>query len=79
MINNEILIIGVDPPCPRCDLTRQRVVRLVDEMDLSVHLRHIIYNDPEALQFAESIGEEFGTAKDVADKAGIEMSITKDQ
>ncbi len=78
-MSKEILIIGVDPPCPRCDLTRQRVERLVDDMDLSVNVRHLVYNDPEALQFAESIGKGFGTAKHVADKAGINIGPNKVQ
>jgi len=78
-MENEIWIIGVDPPCPRCDLTRQRVERLVEEMDLSVNVRHLIYNDAKALKFAESIGKEFGTAKHVAQKAGINMGINKIQ
>ena len=78
-MSKEILIIGVDPPCPRCDLTRQRVERLVDEMDLSVRVRHLTYNDPKAREFADSIGKEFGTAKHVAEKAGIDMGMIKIQ
>ena len=78
-MEKEIWIIGVDPPCPRCDLTRQRVERLVDEMDLAVNVRNLIYGDPEARKFAESIGKEFGTAKHVAHKAGINMGINKVQ
>lgn len=77
-MENEIWIIGVDPPCPRCDLTRQRVERLSREMGLSAKVRHFIFNDSEALQFGESIGKELGTAKHVADKVGIEMNIPKD-
>lgn len=79
VMENEIWIIGVDPPCPRCDLTRQRVERLSREMGLSANVRHFVFNDPEVLKFSESIGKEFGTAKHVADKASIDMSITKDQ
>ena len=78
-MSEEILIIGVDPPCPRCDLTRQRVERLVDEMNLSIKVRHLVYNDTEASEFAKSIGKELGTAKHVAHKAGIKMGIDKVQ
>lgn len=76
-MENEIWIIGVNPPCPRCDLTRQRVERLVNEMDLPINVRHLVYNDPDSLQFAESIGKELGTAKHVATKAGIKMAMDK--
>jgi hypothetical protein len=69
----EVWIIGVDPPCPRCDLTRQRVERFSGEMGGSFNVKNLIYSDPEAREFAESIGKETGTAKHVAAKAGINM------
>ena len=72
-MSKEVWIIGVDPPCPRCDLTRQRVERLTREPGLQVNLRHLVYSDPAAKEFAASIGKELGTAKHVADKAGLEM------
>ena len=72
-MENEIWIIGVDPPCPRCDLTRQRAERLAKEMGTSLNVRHLIYSDSEARAFGESIGKELGTAKDVAQKAGVEI------
>jgi hypothetical protein len=73
MMSKEVWIIGVDPPCPRCDLARQRVERLVKEMGTSVNVKNLIYSDPEAREFAASIGKETGTAKDVAQKARVEM------
>lgn len=73
-MGKEVWIIGVDPPCPRCDLTRQRVERIAQEMGLSLlNVRNMVYSDPEAREFAESIGKETGTAKHVAHKAGIDM------
>ena len=80
----EVWIIGVDPPCPRCDLTRQRVERINEETGSSVKVRDLTYTDSEAREFAVSIGKEPGTAKHVAEKAGIHMdwdyvySVVKD-
>ncbi len=71
----EVWIIGVDPPCPRCDLARQRVERIRGEMGvpLTLNIRHLIYTDSDARVFADSIGKETGTAKHVAAKAEIDM------
>ena len=69
----EVWIIGVDPPCPRCDLTRQRVERLAKDMGMRVNVKNLIYSDPEAREFAASIGKETGTAKDIAKKTGVEI------
>ncbi len=44
----KIWIIGVEPPCPRCDLTRQRVERIVQEMELSATVEVLVYDGPEA-------------------------------
>ena len=72
-MEKEVWIIGVDPPCPRCDLTRQRVDRIAQETGLSLNVRNLFYNDSEAREFGESIGKEVGTAKHVAQKAGLDM------
>jgi hypothetical protein len=80
----DVMIIGVDPPCPRCDLARQRVERIALEMGLSLNLRNLFYDDPEAREFGESIGKAVGTAKHVVQKAGMDMdwnrvySVVKD-
>ena len=73
VMSKEVWIIGVDPPCPRCDLTRQRAERVAKEMGLPVNVRNLIYSDFEAREFAKSVGRELGTAKHVVEKAGIEM------
>lgn len=72
-MNKEIWIIGVDPPCPRCDLTKKRAERLANETGRSVNVRNLIYSSLEAREFARSIGKETGTAKDVVRKAGVEI------
>jgi hypothetical protein len=72
-MRKEVWIIGVDPPCPRCDLTRQRVERLAKELGTLIHVKNLIYSDPEVREFAASVGKETGTAKDVVQKAGVEI------
>ena len=72
-MSREVWIIGVDPPCPRCALAKQRVERLAGEMDVAIHLRNLVYSEPEAQEFAAAIGKELGTAKHVAQKAGIDV------
>jgi len=69
----EVWIIGVDPPCPRCDLTRQRVERISKQSGMTFNIKHMVYSDPEAKVFAESLGKKTGTAKHVAEKAGISV------
>ena len=67
MEQNEIWVIGTDPPCPRCDyLTRMVNDIVVNELHLSAKLRHIAYTTVEARNFAASLNLEPGTAKDVA-------------
>jgi hypothetical protein len=72
-MSKEVWIIGVDPPCPRCSLTKQRVERLAAELGLAVTLRDLTYDEPEARAFSGAIGKELGTAKHVAEKAGLDM------
>lgn len=72
-MSKEVWIIGVEPPCPRCDLTRQRVERISRDLGIPLNIKHLVYSDLKAKAFAMSIGKETGTAKHVADKAGINM------
>lgn len=76
-MSKEIMIIGVDPPCPRCDLLRQRVERLSQEMGLAASIRNLVYNDADARRFGESLGKKLGTAKHVVDMTGIDMDWQK--
>ena len=69
----EIWIIGVDPPCPRCSLAKQRVERIAREMEPPASIKNMVYTDLRSGEFARSLGKEIGTAKHVADKAGMDM------
>ena len=72
-MSKEVWTIGVYPPCPRCDLTRQRIERLTKEMETAVNVKELIYTDPEVREIAASIGKETGTAKDVVQRTGVEI------
>jgi hypothetical protein len=69
----DVLVIGTDPPCPRCDL----VSRLVGEAAVSqahLKLRHCSFDSLEATTLGRRLGCKIGTAKHVA----LEAGITKD-
>ena len=68
-----VWIIGVDPPCPRCDLMRQRVERICKEIGGNFTFKYSVYSDSESKKFAMSIGKQTGTATHVAKQAGINV------
>ena len=72
-MSKEVWIIGVHPPCPRCDLLRQRIERLANEIEVPVKVKKLSYTDQEAREFAASVGKETGTAKDVVTRTGIDI------
>ena len=73
MSTDEILIIGTDPPCPRCDYLNQMVADIINDLHLSVPVRHVGYTSDEAHQLAKAEGLVPGTAKEVAKKLGIDQ------
>jgi hypothetical protein len=64
--SEEIWIIGTDPPCPRCGYLTKMTHQVINELGLSLRVRHLAFTDPEAREFASSLGLTPGTAKDVA-------------
>lgn len=70
---NEIVIIGTEPPCPRCDYLTRMVRDIVEVMQLDVPVRHIAYTSNEALRIASESGLLPGTAKDVAKRVATEV------
>ncbi len=68
-----VWVIGVNPPCPRCDLLRQRVQNLGRELGIAMDFRKLTYSDQDARGLAASIGKTTGTAKDVERLAGIRI------
>ena len=73
MATDEILIIGTEPPCPRCDYLKQMAVDIVNDLPLAVPVRHVDYTSEEAHQLAKAEGLVPGTAKDVAKRLDIAM------
>jgi len=68
----EIVIIGADPPCPRCRETYERVKRAALEIDPELSLRKIVCTSEEA----QGLGK-VGTAHDVAEWADVKMDWNK--
>ena len=64
----EIVIIGADPPCPRCRETYERVKRAVLEIHPELSLKRMVCTSDEA----QGLGK-VGTAHDVAEWAGVQM------
>ena len=76
MSPDEILIIGTDPPCPRCDYLKNMIVDIVNDLHLPVPVRHVGYTSDEAHRLARAKGLVPGTAKEVAKSLGIAMDWT---
>ena len=74
MVSKKILIIGTEPPCPRCDYLTQMVKDIVSALGIQADVRHLAYTDAEARRLGESFGLQPGTAKDVARKASVDVN-----
>ena len=70
---NSIIIIGVQPPCPRCKLLGNIIDEKVKELQIDAEVKHFAYTDSEAKEFAQSFGLEAGTAKDVSKRINLEI------
>lgn len=66
----DVLVIGTDPPCPRCDLLN-RLVAETASPQVHIRLRHCSFDSPEALEIGRDLQCKIGTAKHVAKEAGI--------
>ena len=45
---NKILIIGTQPPCPRCKLLTNVVSEIVKEFGIKAEVIHLSYTDEES-------------------------------
>ena len=64
----EIIIIGTDPPCPRCRETHERVKAVAKEIAAQPFIRKIVYSSEEAQHFGK-----VGTAHEVAEWSGAHV------
>jgi len=74
---NSIIIIGTEPPCPRCKLLTRIVSDKVKEFEINAELHHLAYTDSGAIAFAGQLGLETGTASSVAKKMNVEIDNSR--
>lgn len=70
----EVLVIGLEPPCPRCAYLTDLVQELVGELSIPCQVRHLCIESSEAQAVAKSKRLKLGTAKDVAQICGIAIN-----
>ena len=69
----EVVVIGTDPPCLRCNMLVQRVYEVADENRILVNVRRLTFHSPEAQDLAQKLEKEMGSAKDVARRGPVEV------
>ncbi|HOA06088.1 MAG TPA: thioredoxin family protein [Candidatus Fermentibacter daniensis] len=68
----KVLVIGTEPPCPRCALLCRMVEQAAAD-GTPVELDHCAFEDEKAGKLAERYGRRVGTAKHVSKASGIEL------
>jgi hypothetical protein len=69
----DVLVIGTEPPCPRCDLLGLIVEEMAHEQSVEVNLRHCAFDAADAIAVGQRLARKVGTAKEVAEAAKIQM------
>ena len=72
-----VVIIGTQPPCPRCKLLTSVLFKKVIEFKIQAEVKHLAYTDSEAKEYANNLGLVPGTAKDVAKRANLRIDSDK--
>ena len=67
-----ITVIGVVPPCPRCQLIYDLALEAAHELGIEAEMKKISYDSDEAKRYGR-----VGTAHDVAGWADMEMDWSK--
>ena len=70
----EVIVIGTEPPCPRCDLLNRHVRNVLSGAEGNISHVHLPFDSPEAQDLGRKFGRKVGTAKQVAEAAGINMN-----
>jgi hypothetical protein len=68
----EIIIIGTEPPCPRCQETYTRVKQVIQEMNLTISIKKIAYSSQEAQNYGK-----VGSAHEIATWAEVNVDWDK--
>ena len=74
---NLIEIIGTQPPCPRCRLLTDVIKNKITELKINAEVKHIGFKEPEAVEFAKTLGLQPGTSSIVAQILNIAMEHKK--
>ena len=68
----KITVIGVVPPCPRCQRIYDLTVEAINELGAQAEIKKIAYDSEEAKQFGR-----VGTAHDIAEWAQMKIEWSK--
>ena len=67
----DVLVIGTNPPCPRCDLLTLRAQEAAEALKRPIVIRHIFFDSDEAVAVGQAANRRLGTPGHVAEAAGI--------
>jgi hypothetical protein len=66
-----VLVIGTDPPCPRCDLLILRAHEAAEGLEQTIEIRHAFFDSDEAAAIGQAANRRVGTPKHVSAASGI--------
>ncbi len=69
----EVVVIGTDPPCLRCNMLVERLYEAADENKILVNIRRLTFHSPEARSLADEFQREFASVKDVARSGSVDV------
>ena len=67
----DVLIIGTNPPCPRCDLLTLRVHEAAEALEQPIETSHVFFDSVEATAVGQAANRRVGTPKRVSAETGI--------
>lgn len=70
----KVMVIGSDPPCPRCSSLSGSVKQVAAEGNVEIDFQHCALTSPDATALGEQYGRKIGNAHHVADDASIEIN-----
>ena len=72
MNKRQILVIGTEPPCPRCDLLYRMIDEMLENRD-DIYLSHCSFDSQEAITLGRKLNHKIGTAKHISKEAEIKV------